>query len=688
MLWQTASTQSPLRRITNTPEAAINLNPSISGDGRIVAFESTEDMTGAGGPDNFRAIRANVNVSPTELVQLAAGRAPAPAVSQDGSRIAFASSANPLGTNGDGNSEIFLYDGTLRQVTNTTAADISSRSVHGNFLPSISDDGRFIAFSSNRNVAGQNSDGNLEIFVFDNSTSTFTQLTSSTGTVGFTDAKISGNGVNVAYIRDTSASASTNRDLVLQNRTGPPNERVLVTNAPNLQLTYGRAISDDGWRVVWSAESATNSTQVFLFDGRNNQTRQITTLGARAVDVSLHPTISGDGSRIAFATRRTFLGNSDGSVDLYSFDIPSSTFGRITSGPSSATAGVLSSMNDDGSVVAFNFPRVLTGVNNVAATNNSEIYVTATPPRPAAGTLTILNGASFGHEPATSEAVAPDSIAVARGSALAFSSQQSHQQPNGSFPRMVGGTTVTVNGRPAQIFFVSPSQVNFLVPAQTELGAAEVVVTNSDGFQSRGNIPTLPAAPGVFTSSGDGLGAGVILNADTLQQGPSDPSNGNLRLVIFTTGVRNALSVNVSAGGRALKVESIDESPTLPGLDEIHVLVPADLRGAGTVDLEVRADGRDGNPVTVVFTGDAVRDIVINEFLADPPEDNDGDANHDGTRNASQDEFIELFNSTPGDIDISGYQLFTRGGASDVLRHTFAAGTILQSCTAIIVFGG
>ena len=662
----------------------------MSGDGRIVAFESTEDLAVVGGLDSFRAIRANVNVSPTTFVQLAASRAPAPAISQDGSRIAFASTANPIGTNADGNSEIFLHDTTLRQITNTTPADISSRTTHGNFLPSISDDGRFIAFSSNRNLAGQNSDGNLEIFVFDNSTSTFTQLTSSSGTVGFTDAKISGNAMNVAYIRDTSSSPSANRDVLLQNRTGTPSVRVLVTNAPNLQLTYGRAISDDGLRVVWSAETAANSTQVFLFDGRNNQTRQITTLGSRATDVPLHPTISGDGSQITFATRRTFLDNSDGSVDLYSFDIPSTTFGRVTSGPSNAIAEVLSSMNDDGSLVAFNFPRVLTGVNNVTAANNSEIYVTETPSRPANGTLTILNGASFGHEPATSDAVAPDSIAVARGTALAFSSQQSPQQTNGSFPQSVGGTTVIVNGRPAQIFYVSPSQVNFLVPAQTEFGAAEVVVTNSDGFQSRGNIRTLLTAPGVFTLSGDGLGAGVILNAYTLQEGPFDPSNGTLRLIIFTTGVRNALNVTVSAGGRALKVESIDESQTLPGLDEIRVLVPSDLRGAGTVDLEVRADGRDGNPVTVMFSGDTARDIVINEFLADPPEGSQGDANHDGTRSASQDEFIELFNSTPNDIDIGGYQLVTRGGSgtSDVLRHTFAAGMILRSCTAIVVFGG
>ena len=128
--------------------------------------------------------------------------------------------------------------------------------------------------------------------------------------------------------------------------------------------------------MVWAAETATNSTQVFLFDGRNNTTRQITSLGSRATDVPLHATISGDGSRIAFATRRSFLGNSDGSVDLYSFDIPSSTFGRVTSGPSTATAEVVSSLNDDGSLIAFNFPRVLSGVSNSDFANNSEIYVT------------------------------------------------------------------------------------------------------------------------------------------------------------------------------------------------------------------------------------------------------------------------------------------------------------------------
>jgi len=119
----------------------------------------------------------------------------------------------------------------------------------------------------------------------------------------------------------------------------------------------------------------------------------------------------------------------------------------------------------------------------------------ATPARPSFGPLTVVNGASFGKEPSTTKAVAPDSIAVATGSALANSVQQPQRLPNGSFPTSVGGTTVTVNGRAAQVLFVSPGQINFLVPLQTEIGTADVVVTNSENFASRGNVTILRAAP-------------------------------------------------------------------------------------------------------------------------------------------------------------------------------------------------
>ena len=692
---QSQSQSTGLRRITSTSEEAINLNPSISGDGRILAFESTEDLAALGGADHFRAIRANLGVEPATFVQMGGTRAVSPAVSQDGSRIAFASRDDPLGGNADGNSEIFLFDGSrLIQVTNTSPGDLTDRTTNGNFQPSISDDGRFIAFSSNRDLTGQNADGNLEVFILDSFASSFTQLTNSSGIVGFTDAKISGNGNFVSYIRDKGITSGATRDLLEQPR-GGGGATVLVSAVASLAVTYGRAISDDGTRVVYSGQTATNTTQVFLYDGRaGTGVRQITSLGARVTEVPLHPSISGDGTRISFATRRNVSGasNSDGSVELYLYDLPTATFAKLTNGPSSATADVVSSLNDDGSIVALNFPRLLSGaVNNSDLANNSEIYLLSAPPRPNFGGLTILNGASLGNELSPIKGVALDSIAVARGSLLANSTQQPQPLSSGTFPNNVGGTTVTVNGRPAQIFFVSPTQVNFLVPPQTENGVADVIVTNSEGFPSRGSINTLRAAPGVFTKSGDGTGEALVLNSDTLQEGPFDPSDGKLHLTIFATGTRNAAQLSVTIGGQAIVPDLVMASPAMPGLDEIHLQAPPGLKGAGVVNVSALGDGHEGNPSSTRFIGG---DILINEVLADPPgsapADLIGDANHDGVRSSSDDEFVELVNSTSHDIDISGYQLLARssGAASDTLRHTFAAGTILAARTAVVIFGG
>src|SRR4029079_378075 len=183
------------------------------------------------------------------------------------------------------------------------------------------------------------------IFVYDTVAQTFSQITNSSGIVGSTNAQISGNGANIAYINDAGQTSGLNRRLMMSARNGQSPSRVLTPEMEGLTLTFGRAISDDGLRIVWSAQTAANTNQVFMFDGRTGDTiRQITTLGSRVSDVPLHPTISGHGTRISFASRRTVNGtgsNSDGSVELYTFDIPSGTIGRVTNlNNSGATADV------------------------------------------------------------------------------------------------------------------------------------------------------------------------------------------------------------------------------------------------------------------------------------------------------------------------------------------------------------
>ena len=110
--------------------------------------------------------------------------------------------------------------------------------------------------------------------------------------------------------------------------------------------------------------------------------------------------------------------------------------------------------------------------------------VTATP-------VTTVSAASF-----ESVAVASESIVSAFGTQLAtqtlVGADTDPSTPGVQLPTQLAGTTVEVNGRRAGLFFVSTGQVNYLVPAATETGAATVVVKSGDGTVSTGTVQVVP----------------------------------------------------------------------------------------------------------------------------------------------------------------------------------------------------
>jgi uncharacterized protein (TIGR03437 family) len=768
-----------IRRVTFTPENATSLNPTLSGDGRRVVFESTANLSGDAGGPRFRAFAADITSDPPRLSTLAPSRAPAAAVSQDGSAVAFASAEDLLGENADRNSEIFLSAaGRLTQLTHTTPDGPSSRASDGNFQPSISDDGRVVAFTSDRDLTGENPDANSELFVYETAASRFTQLTDTSGAAGARDAKLSGDGSSVAFVRDDApAGASTPRLALVLCRLGTKTFLTLGDNVARLALGPARAVSDDGTRVVYAAETAPNTTQVFLYDGRNGATRQLTRLGSRVADVPLDATISGDGSRVAFATRRSVVGgNTDGGVELYLYDLPTNQLARVTDAPAAA-AEVVSSLDDAGSLVAFNFPRVVAvPASSEEFANDSEIFIAALAPRaPFSPDLKLRHGATPSRDLGAGQTLAPGQIAVARGTNLSLAAAQAERLADGTFPRSFKNSSVTVNGRAAQLFFVSPAQVNFQIPEETEPGAAEIVVTNHDGHPSRAVVPISRSAPAVFTERGDGTGAAIMLDSATQKRAPFDPhdgANGPRRVTLFATGVRRAETLSVRIAGRELQIESSIPSPDLPGLDEIRFKLPGALAGAGVVALSITADGRSGNEASVELIGarraarvslspaDATLGVgrsvlyratvvdedgeeivgasvdfssddagvaaveadgraralsagetriraaaggataeatlrvralslVVNEVLADPPDGAQGDANRDGQRSASQDEFVEIVNASAVDVDLGGYRVATRDAAgAATTRHAFPRGFVLPPGTAAVVFGG
>lgn len=86
--------------------------------------------------------------------------------------------------------------------------------------------------------------------------------------------------------------------------------------------------------------------------------------------------------------------------------------------------------------------------------------------------MVVVSAATFKTE------LAPEAIAAAFGKNLAMRSESATRLP---LPTQLAGTTVLVDNKLAQLFFVSPGQVNFLIPPDTRLGKVNVVISSGTG---------------------------------------------------------------------------------------------------------------------------------------------------------------------------------------------------------------
>jgi Tol biopolymer transport system component len=142
--------------------------PGISGTGDRVAFLSEDDLTGENPEGNPELFLFDSSSGLAQVTRTTTGgrTADRPSMSHDGTRIAFLSTADLTGDNPDGNSQFFVFDATTRaftQITQDGAGPFSSMDAEG----------RLIAFRAG------SSTGNIEVYLADTGTGTTTQLTTS-----------------------------------------------------------------------------------------------------------------------------------------------------------------------------------------------------------------------------------------------------------------------------------------------------------------------------------------------------------------------------------------------------------------------------------------------------------------------------------------------------------------------------
>jgi uncharacterized protein (TIGR03437 family) len=241
----------------------------------------------------------------------------------------------------------------------------------------------------------------------------------------------------------------------------------------------------------------------------------------------------------------------------------------------------------------FAMPLLMT--NTVAVTNSGNAMTPDT-----SNLITI--GSTANYLPKLS----PGSIAFAYGSNLGATTAVTVTDTQGT-------------ARNATISSTSSQQVNFNIPADTAPGIATVTI----GSQS-GGVLIDSVAPGFYSANGSGSGVAAATaatySADGSQVTPQTfatcPSGGGcvaapldlggatdkLVLTLYGTGMSGfsgMQNVAASIGGAIAPILFVGAQGQYAGLDQVDLVVPRSLAGAGEVPIVLTVDGQTANVVTV-----------------------------------------------------------------------------------------
>jgi FG-GAP-like repeat/RTX calcium-binding nonapeptide repeat (4 copies)/WD40-like Beta Propeller Repeat len=311
--------------------------PSISQDGRYIAFESTASNLVSGDKGGWTEIfvydrttgttaRASIGLNVSGVTDNEPNwpsMHPSIASSGNGYKVAYASEAGNL-VAGDARNlpRIFVYDSATKVITKITNG-IGGAPNNASDFPSISTNGlvAYHSFASNLVANDTNSAG--DIFLYNNGTTTRISvgLNGAQSNGESTQASISANGNFIAFqsLASNLVAGDTNgvSDIFVHNRTTGGTERVStgVNGVQSNNDSYEASISSDG-RFVTFWSRATNlvpgqtgpAGQIFVHDRELHQTKLISVSAAGETGNTwelVEPVISGDGSLVAFESSST-----------------------------------------------------------------------------------------------------------------------------------------------------------------------------------------------------------------------------------------------------------------------------------------------------------------------------------------------------------------------------------------------
>jgi uncharacterized protein (TIGR03437 family) len=225
--------------------------------------------------------------------------------------------------------------------------------------------------------------------------------------------------------------------------------------------------------------------------------------------------------------------------------------------------------------------------------------------RPAVGAIVSAAGAV--------DAAAPTGLISLFGARFANVSTDLSGWAGASVPTTLNGVTVTIDGRAAPLLFVSDTQINAQLPAETTAGTKAVTVRVNDETSDAGSVTVATGAPALFTYPG---GAIVVKNSNFSLITADNPAASGEILVIYLTGMgqtspalrtgvvapgdtfARTTNPTVTIGGQNAEVIYSIASPGFLGLNQIAVRMPTGV--TGNVPVVVRVGDRSSNSANIV----------------------------------------------------------------------------------------
>lgn len=217
----------------------------------------------------------------------------------------------------------------------------------------------------------------------------------------------------------------------------------------------------------------------------------------------------------------------------------------------------------------------------------------------------------------TAVALAPNAIATIYGTDLAFSTRAATSTDivKGALPTQLDGVGVWINAMPCSLFYISPTQINFLVPYQITSSIVSVIVARDGVAGPAVDIQLSSTSPGLFlwgdnnpvavhldgqlisSLSPAAPGEVIVIYAAGLGRTVPDTSGGHLATAAFP--IYYASQLQVLLDGTATPPGSIlyaGLAPGFAGLYQINLTVPLDV----SPDPEIRlAIGDQTSPASI-----------------------------------------------------------------------------------------